>query len=173
MPESAWSASPRSPRWPDQIPCLVPHTGNRASVIRGSVSIRRGSEESGTNARFLGWGLRHQAPTSRPIRVLVAGARSESSMGPRRRSRGRCPPRRMKPRNGRPSFALIRNGRTMGQHYHRVRRENRSRVGKGRPAGSIELRVSPSPSKIPYGGFSPVRLQVDRQMSDLRRHPEA
>ena len=34
------------------------------------------------------------------------------------------------------------------------------RVGKGRPAGSIELRVSPSPSKIPYGGFSPVRLQI-------------
>jgi hypothetical protein len=38
-----------------------------------------------------------------------------------------------------------------------------SRVGKGRPAGSIELRVSPPPSKIPYGGFSPVRLQMDRQ----------
>src|SRR5271165_2213362 len=37
------------------------------------------------------------------------------------------------------------------------------RVGKGRPAGSFELRVSPSPSKIPYGGFSPVRLQMDRQ----------
>src|SRR5271157_1448730 len=37
-----------------------------------------------------------------------------------------------------------------------------SRVGKGRPAGSNELRVSPSPSKIPYGGFSPVRLQMDR-----------
>ena len=37
------------------------------------------------------------------------------------------------------------------------------RVGKGHPAGSIELRVSPSPSKIPYGGFSPVRLQMDRQ----------
>src|SRR5271165_6366571 len=37
------------------------------------------------------------------------------------------------------------------------------RVGKGRPAGSNELRVSPSPSEIPYGGFSPVRLQMDRQ----------
>src|SRR6266576_3889760 len=37
------------------------------------------------------------------------------------------------------------------------------RVGKERPAGSNELRVSPSPSKIPYGGFSPVRLQMDRQ----------
>ena len=37
------------------------------------------------------------------------------------------------------------------------------RVGKGCPAGSIELRVSPPPSKIPYGGFSPVRLQMDRQ----------
>ena len=41
--------------------------------------------------------------------------------------------------------------------------ENKSRVGKGRPAGSMELRVSPSPSKIPYGGFSPVRLQTDSQ----------
>src|SRR5208337_2865267 len=38
-----------------------------------------------------------------------------------------------------------------------------SRVEKGRPAGSNELRVSPSPSKIPYGGFSLVRLQMDRQ----------
>ena len=36
------------------------------------------------------------------------------------------------------------------------------RVGKGRPADWIELRVSPSPSKTPYGGFSPVRLQMDR-----------
>src|SRR5208337_1738060 len=35
-------------------------------------------------------------------------------------------------------------------------RKNQGRVGKRRPAGSIELRVSPSPSKIPYGGFSPV-----------------
>ncbi len=42
-------------------------------------------------------------------------------------------------------------------------REAQGRVGKGCPAGSIELRVSPSPSKIPYGGFSPVRLQMDRQ----------
>ena len=42
-------------------------------------------------------------------------------------------------------------------------RNSPRRVGKGRPAGSIELRVSPSPSKIPYGGFSPVRLQMDRQ----------
>ncbi len=41
--------------------------------------------------------------------------------------------------------------------------KNKGRVGKGRPAGSMELRVSPSPSKIPYGGFSPVRLQMDRQ----------
>src|ERR1700679_290656 len=44
-----------------------------------------------------------------------------------------------------------------------TRVRNRCRVGKGRPAGSVELRVSPSPSKIPYGGFSPVRLQMDRQ----------
>ena len=47
---------------------------------------------------------------------------------------------------------------------HRISPEKMNcRVGKGRPAGSIELRVSPSPSKIPYGGFSPVRLQMDRQ----------
>jgi len=32
------------------IPCLVPHTGNGASVFRGLVSTRRGWEESGTNA---------------------------------------------------------------------------------------------------------------------------
>ena len=38
---------------------------------------------------------------------------------------------------------------------------------EGAPAGSIELRVSPSPSKIPYGGFSPVRLQMDRQWRPL------
>ena len=29
----------------------------------------------------LAWGLRHQAPTCRPIRVLVARARCESSKG--------------------------------------------------------------------------------------------
>ena len=34
---------------------------------------------------------------------------------------------------------------------------------EGAPGGSIEPRVSPSLSKIPYGGFSPVRLQMDRQ----------
>ncbi len=35
---------------------------------------------------------------------------------------------------------------------------------EGAPGGlESELRVSPSPSKIPYGGFSPVRLQMDRQ----------
>ena len=47
----------------------------------------------------------------------------------------------------------------------------RCRVGKGRPAGSNELRVSPSPSKIPYGGFSPVRLQMDRQWRPSTRVP--
>ena len=54
-----------------------------------------------------------------------------------------------------------------GEPFHSATRCQDSwllcRVGKGRPAGSIELRVSPSPSKIPYGGFSPVRLQMDRQ----------
>src|SRR5271165_1080545 len=57
-------------------------------------------------------------------------------------------------------FGIVRELRRRG----RPRREKMlCRVGKGRPAGSIELRVSPSPSKIPYGGFSPVRLQMDRQ----------
>src|SRR5208282_6733272 len=65
---AAWhaSASPRSPRWDNPIPCLVPHTGNGATVVRGLVSTRRGSEESGTNAPF--WPgvcatrLQHAAP---------------------------------------------------------------------------------------------------------------
>ena len=55
-------------------------------------------------------------------------------------------------------------GRIFGAAVHHSCPKRRTcRVGKGRPAGSIELRVSPSPSKIPYGGFSPVRLQMDRQ----------
>src|SRR5208282_1960613 len=37
----------------------------------------------GDERSFLAWGPRHQAPTCRPIRVLVARARSESSKGPR------------------------------------------------------------------------------------------
>src|SRR5271157_4241872 len=45
-------ASPRSPRWDNPIPCLVAHTGKGTSVVRGLVSTRRGSEESGTNALF-------------------------------------------------------------------------------------------------------------------------
>ena len=65
---TAWhaSAGSRSPRWDNQIPCLVPHTGKGSPVVRGLVSTRRGSEESGTNAPF--WpgacatGLQHAAP---------------------------------------------------------------------------------------------------------------
>ena len=49
---------------------------------------------------------------------------------------------------------------------------NSCRVGKGRPAGSIELRVSPSPSKIPYGGFSTYGFKWTVS-GDLRRHPGA
>jgi len=85
VPEPAWRASPRSPRSDSPIPCLVPHTGIGASIVRGLVSTRRGSEELGMIARF--WPgaccaarLQH-AP---PIRVVVARARSESSMGPGR-----------------------------------------------------------------------------------------
>src|SRR5271157_3597651 len=41
---AAWHApaSPRSPQWHNHIRCLVPHTGNGASVVRGLVSTRRG-----------------------------------------------------------------------------------------------------------------------------------
>src|SRR5271157_1938408 len=44
--------SPRSPRWDNQIPCLLPHMGNGASGVRGLVSTRRGSETLGLIARF-------------------------------------------------------------------------------------------------------------------------
>ncbi len=89
-------ASPRSPRWDKQIPCLVAHTGNGASVVRGLVSTRRGSEEWGTNApfwlgscatnlRFAGpfgsWPKEEITLTPTPT---VARARSETSIGPRR-----------------------------------------------------------------------------------------
>ena len=42
----------RSPRWDNQIPCLVPHTCDGGTVVRGLVSTRRGSEASETNAPF-------------------------------------------------------------------------------------------------------------------------
>ena len=44
--------SPRSSRWDNQIPWLLPDAGKGMSVVRGLVSTRRGSEESGTNAPF-------------------------------------------------------------------------------------------------------------------------
>ncbi len=65
-PNQPGGASPRSPRWDNPIPCLVPRTGKRASDVRGLVSTRRGSEASGTNAPF--WPgacatkLQHAAP---------------------------------------------------------------------------------------------------------------
>src|SRR5208337_789030 len=63
-----------------------------------------------------------------------------------------------------PTILLSRAFLARGQTLFLVSKPARkSRVGKGRPASSNELRVSPSPSKIPYGGFSPVRLQMDRQ----------
>ena len=51
-PNQPEGASPRSPRWDNQIPCLVPHTGKGAAVVRGLVSTRRGLEESRKNAPF-------------------------------------------------------------------------------------------------------------------------
>jgi len=65
-PNQPGGASRRSQRWDNQIPCLVPHTGNRVSVVRGLVSTRRGSEELGMIAPF--WPgacatkLQHAAP---------------------------------------------------------------------------------------------------------------
>jgi hypothetical protein len=59
----------------------------------GQGSVRRqrfgvdppGLGRVGDECSFLAWGLRHQDPICRPIRVLVARARSESSTtGPRR-----------------------------------------------------------------------------------------
>jgi hypothetical protein len=69
---AAWhaSASPGSPRWDNQIPCLVPHTGDEAPVVRGLVSIRRGSEELGMIAPF--WpGACATNQRFAPIRVLA------------------------------------------------------------------------------------------------------
>jgi hypothetical protein len=51
-PNQPRCASPRSPRSDNPIPHLVPRTGNGASLVRGLVSTRVGSEESGTNAPF-------------------------------------------------------------------------------------------------------------------------
>ncbi len=51
-PNQPRCASPRSPRSDNPIPHLVPRTGNGASLVRGLVSTRLGSEESGTNAPF-------------------------------------------------------------------------------------------------------------------------
>src|SRR5208337_4629868 len=65
-PNQPGCASPKSPRWDNQIPCLVPHTGKGASVVKALVSTRRGSEESWMIAPF--WPgacttkLQHAAP---------------------------------------------------------------------------------------------------------------
>jgi len=103
-------ASPRSPRWPRSQP-LSPAAQRRIGAWRGQRqvtvmgqsdplprtpngqwSVRRqrfgvdppGLGRVGGECCFLTGSLRHQAPTCRPIRVLVARARSQSSMGPRR-----------------------------------------------------------------------------------------
>ncbi len=103
-------ASPRSPRWPRSQP-LSPAAQRRIGAWRrqpqvaamgqsdplprtqhGQGSVRRqrfdvnpaGLGKAGDDRSFLAWGLRHQATTCRPIRVLVARARNECSMGPRR-----------------------------------------------------------------------------------------
>ena len=76
-------ASPRSPRWEKPIPCLVPH--GQGSVPRQRFGVNPpGLGRVGDKCFIAARGLRDQAPTCRPIRVLVARARSESSKGPRR-----------------------------------------------------------------------------------------
>ena len=95
-------SSTRSPRWDNQTPCLVPHTGNRASVVRGLVSTRRGSEELGMIARSCGPASLHMPP----IRVLVARARSESSKGATAMKAWKASAATNEPRNACPSFRL-------------------------------------------------------------------
>jgi len=51
-PNQPGGASPRSPRWDNPIPSLVPHTGKGASVVRGLVSTRRSLEKLGMIAPF-------------------------------------------------------------------------------------------------------------------------
>src|SRR5271157_72514 len=106
---AAWhtSASPRSPRWDNPIPCLVPHMGKGASVVRGLVSTRRGSEESGTNAPF--WSgacatrLQHAAPFGSWLQGPGVNLQRATAMKPWKTSsatnetRSACPSFRLDP----------------------------------------------------------------------------
>ncbi len=98
--------------------------GKGASVGRGLVSTRRGSEESGTNAPFWPGVCATRLQHAAPFESWLQGP-GVNLKGPRRCSRGRRLPRRMKLAVPGLLFALIRNGLARGQYYHRARRENR------------------------------------------------
>ncbi len=84
VPEPAWRRQPQVAAMGQSDPLpRAPHGQGSGSRQRFGVNppgLGRVAEE----CSFLAWGLGHQASTCRPIRVLVARARSESSMGPRR-----------------------------------------------------------------------------------------
>src|SRR5271157_558853 len=109
----AWRREPQSPRWDNQIPCLVPHMGKGASIVRGLVSTRRGSEESGTNAPF--WPgacatrLQHAAPFGSWLQGPGVNLQRATAMKPWKTSSATN-----ETRSACPSFALIRNGLAMG-----------------------------------------------------------
>ncbi len=84
VPEPAWRRQPQVAAMgqSDALP-RTPH--RQGSVSRQRFSVKpRGLGRVGDECSFLTWGLRHQTTARRPIRVLVARARSESSKGPRR-----------------------------------------------------------------------------------------
>jgi hypothetical protein len=84
VPEPAWRRQPQATAMGQSDPLpRTPH--GQGSVCRQRFGVNPpGLGRVGDECSFLAWSLRHQAPTCRPIRVLVARARSESSMGPGR-----------------------------------------------------------------------------------------
>ena len=155
-PNQPGGASPKSPRWDNQIPCLVPHTGKGASVVRGLVSTRRGSEESGTNAPF--WPeacatrLQHAAPFGSWLQGPGVNLQRATAMKPWKTSSATN-----ETRSACPSFALIRNGLAMGQYYQRARRENRKLVltPRSRPVILILARDPLAPPMVAASDYLP------------------
>jgi len=80
-PEPAWRRQPQVAAMGQSDP--LPRTPHGQGSVRrqrfGVNPARLG--RVGDECSFLAWGLRHQASTCRPIWVLVARARSESSKG--------------------------------------------------------------------------------------------
>jgi hypothetical protein len=103
-------ASPRSPRWDNLMPCLVPHTGNGAPVVRGLVSTRRGSEEWGANAPFWPGARATRLQHAAPFGSWLQGPGANLHWGRGDEARGRRPPRRMKLATPVLRFAFLRVG---------------------------------------------------------------